>query len=49
MNTFTQDNLDRFNAFTQDDNVYGLPGCGYANRDFLVVHIVANEVSRRTC
>ena len=44
MNAFTEDDLDHFNALAQDDNVQGLPGCSYPNRDFLVVHTVANGV-----
>jgi hypothetical protein len=38
VHTFTQDNFDRIGALTQDDNIERLTGCGYPNRNSLIVH-----------
>lgn len=44
VNTFTEDDLDRFNVLAEYGNVQRLPGCGDPNRDSLVVHTVADGV-----
>jgi len=45
VSAFTKNNLYHFDALAQDHNVKGLSGCGNANRNFLVVHMIASGLS----